>query len=231
MLEIPDPSPSIREKAASDSRAIYLQIREGIFNGLFTPGTRLPTERQLAQKFGAARNTVRSSLERLVAEGLIVRQVGRGTYVAESANPERSQQEEFTLAELLEARLLFEPNLPDLVVERATESDLAHMDACLEFMREATSWSDYKEAKYALHIAIARASHNRFIISIFEQILASRRRAGWNAPGPRLLPEVREAAWRENREIIDHLRNGNAAAAREAIRNYLLRILSVTGTF
>jgi len=47
------------------------------------PGTPLPSERELAERFGVARMTVRGQLERLVHRGLVYRQPGRGTFVAE----------------------------------------------------------------------------------------------------------------------------------------------------
>lgn len=224
---------SIRAKSEADSQAIYRDLKAAIRNGAFEAGSRLPTERTLATRFGAARNTVRKTMNQLAQEGLIVRQVGRGTFVsAEKASEERADPEEFSLGELLEARLLFEPSLPDLVVERATASDLAAMERSLAAMRRAESWTEFKEAKYGLHMAIATASQNRFIVVIFEQIVASRRRAGWGRPGghPAPVSVVREAAFRDNAEIVEALKAGNGAAARELIRNYLLRTLSAASS-
>ena len=231
MFDATPESEGIRAKAARDSLNIYGEVRAAIVNGAFPAGSRLPTERELATRFSAARNTVRRTMGRLAEEGLIVRHVGRGTFVADDV-ARHAPQDEYTLAELLEARLLFEPNLPDLVVERVTPPDVAAMEESLAAMRDADSWAGFKEAKYALHLAIARASHNRFIVAIFEQILASRRRAGWGRPGAHRGPlsAVREAAFRENVEIIDALKARNAEAAREAISTYLVRTLSAAGS-
>lgn len=215
----------IREKSEHDVRAIYQDIKKQITDGGLEEGSRLPTERALATQFGAARNTVRKTMNLLVEEGLIERHVGRGTFVAARSAP---PADNFMLTELLEARLLFEPNLPDLVVERATPDHIADMERCLDMMRSAKSWVDFKEAKYALHLAIARASCNRFIVSIFEQILASRRLAHWGLKEGRAAPAsaVREIAWSENMQIVEALKAGDADAARDAIRLYLLRTLS-----
>ncbi|MBB4053949.1 DNA-binding FadR family transcriptional regulator [Devosia subaequoris] len=214
---------NVRAKSELDSQLIYRELKSGIMDGSYAAGSRLPTERALAEHFDAARNSVRKTLNLLEDEGLIVRHVGRGTFVRSAP-----AQDEFTLAELLEARLLFEPNLPDLVVERITPELIAEMEEALERVRDAESWDQFKEAKYALHMAIARGSRNRFIISIFEQIIASRRRAGWGRPGQQLSPVlvVRESAYRDNLVILDALRAGDADKAREAIRDYLLRMLS-----
>lgn len=58
-------------------------LREGIRSGVFRPGDPIPPESHLSQKFGVSRTTVRQALSRLVYEGLITRQRGRGSFVAE----------------------------------------------------------------------------------------------------------------------------------------------------
>jgi len=232
MLDLTSETEGIRAKAARDSLTIYGEVRDAIVNGAFPAGSRLPTERELAVRFQAARNTVRRTMGKLADEGLIIRHVGRGTFVADDVRAAQAPAQEYSLSELLEARLLFEPHLPDLVVERATAADIAAMEASLVAMRQAESWSDFKEAKYALHLSIAHASHNRFIVSIFEQIVASRRRAGWDRPGghPVPLSAVREAAFQENADIVEALKSRDAKAAGDAVRTYLVRTLSVAGS-
>ena len=232
MLNNPSHNRGVRAKAQDDAIAIYREIREAIVKGSLPAGSRLPTERELALRFGAARNTVRKTMGRLAEEGLIVRHVGRGTFVSDNGKVVQPPASEFSLGELLEARLLFEPYLVDLVVERATSADYEAMQKSLDAMRVASSWAEFKEAKYALHLAIARASQNRFVIAMFEQILASRRRTGWSRPGghSNLLSAVREAAYLENVDIVDALRSHDGDGARAAIRNYLMRTLAAAGS-
>lgn len=221
---------STRLKSDSDSQAIYQSLRSSIVEGRLRSGTRLPTERALASRFGAARNTVRKTMNQLVDEGLIIRHVGRGTFVARDhakGAAVAADEAQFSLGELLEARLMFEPMLAELVAERASSEDLAGLSAYLEALRNAATWTEFKEAKYALHLAIVRASRNSFLISVFETIIASRRKAGWGRPGGHPLPisAVREAAARDNAAIVEALRKRDAAAARELISTYLLRTL------
>jgi GntR family transcriptional repressor for pyruvate dehydrogenase complex len=224
-----------RLKSDSDSQAIYQSLRSSIVEGRLGSGTRLPTERALASSFGAARNTVRKTMTLLVNEGMIVRHVGRGTFVARNvpkAAKSSGKAPEFSLAELLEARLMFEPMLAELVVERASDTDLASLSAYLEALRNASNWTEFKEAKYALHLAIVRATRNSFLIATFETIITARRKAGWGRPGKVPLPigAVREQAARDNAAIVEALRQRNGAAARELIRAYLLRTLMSVST-
>ncbi|MFC7400016.1 FadR/GntR family transcriptional regulator [Chelatococcus sp. GCM10030263] len=227
MDESRGPAPNIRARSEAESRALYLRIKSAISEGRFLPGTRLPTERALSAEYGVARNTVRKTMARLMREGLILREVGRGTFVAEKPEAQPAAGE-FSLPELFEARLLFEPALVDLVIERATETDFATFDAALAAMEQADNWAAYKEAKYALHLAIARASRNRFIIHMVETILTSRRAAGWGRPGGHHTPlaMVRQTACRDNAAIVAALRARDAATARDLMRDYLVRTLA-----
>jgi DNA-binding FadR family transcriptional regulator len=161
--------------------------------------------------------------------------VGRGTFVAETilangnvASHESAQN--YPLSELLEARLLFEPQLAALAAERATDADLLSLTGHLEALRSAGSWVEFKEAKYALHMSIARASRNRFLEHVFEQIVASRRREGWVRPASHMVSfaMLRDAAVRDNAAIIEALQTRNGDLARQLICEYLQRTLMST---
>lgn len=86
----------------SDSRPLYTQIcgelREGIKEGVFLPGTRLPSTRRLADALEVSRNTVIKAFDELRSEGYLVSQVGSGTYVAESL-PEHHTQAQLTASD------------------------------------------------------------------------------------------------------------------------------------
>jgi GntR family transcriptional regulator len=74
---------------AGSPKLKYVQVRDYL-RGLLAdadPGTVVPSERELVQRFGVARMTVRQAVDALVAEGLLERSPGRGTFVAEPALP------------------------------------------------------------------------------------------------------------------------------------------------
>ncbi len=69
--------------AETKSRTLYLRLREQITSGALAPGSRLPSEPSLAREQGISRVTVRRALDALASDGLIRRQVGAGTFIAE----------------------------------------------------------------------------------------------------------------------------------------------------
>jgi DNA-binding transcriptional regulator YhcF (GntR family) len=69
------------------ARRVYASVRDRIARGDWTPGMRLPSHRELAIEFGVAPLTVRQVLGQLESEGLVSREVGRGTFVRERSGP------------------------------------------------------------------------------------------------------------------------------------------------
>ncbi len=65
---------------------IYYQlkniVKDDIESGALKPGTALPSEREYSERFGISRMTVRQALKELENEGLVVRERGRGSFVA-----------------------------------------------------------------------------------------------------------------------------------------------------
>ena len=71
-----------RSAPAALYRQLYDQLREAILSGRLSPGTRLPSTRELAGDLDIARNTVLNAFEQLYAESYLERRVGDGTYVS-----------------------------------------------------------------------------------------------------------------------------------------------------
>lgn len=68
-------------------RVIADTLRQEIESGEPAPGSQLPTEPELTERFNASRNTVRDAVKSLVAVGLVVTRPGQGTYVTERIDP------------------------------------------------------------------------------------------------------------------------------------------------
>ena len=71
-----------REGGEAMHRQLYSTFRTAILDGVFAPGTRLPSTRALADDLGVSRTTVLQAFERLVSEGYATARSGAGTRVA-----------------------------------------------------------------------------------------------------------------------------------------------------
>jgi DNA-binding transcriptional regulator YhcF (GntR family) len=69
------------------ARRVHAALRDRIARGDWPPGARIPSHRELAAEFGVAPLTVRQVLGQLESEGLVSREVGRGTFVREPGGP------------------------------------------------------------------------------------------------------------------------------------------------
>jgi DNA-binding FadR family transcriptional regulator len=207
--------------------ALLRHIRDGIASGRWRPGDRLPTERDLAQRFGLARNTLRRRLDALAAEGAIVRMVGSGTYVAEPPASARPLEISSAVvgaspAEVMEFRLLLEPQVVDLAAARATAADFARMEECLAEGERAATVPAFEEWDGALHRAIVAAGRNGIATAVYEAVDAVRRQAAWGALKERTLtPERRRLYEAHHRAVVASLRDRDPAAARAALREHL----------
>jgi GntR family transcriptional regulator len=72
---------------STDSRPLYAQVREQLVerirSGVWKPGQLIPSEFDIAAEFGVSQGTARKAIGALAAEGLVMRQQGRGTFVVE----------------------------------------------------------------------------------------------------------------------------------------------------
>lgn len=203
-------------------------ILQGIAAGALRPRQKLPTERQLSCDFSKPRSAVRKSLLILEAEGYVLRHVGRGTFVTDESpawtgNP-RGAEPDVSPAELLDARLVFEPSLVPLVTGNATSADFRRMEQVLSAAAAASTLDAYEEQDDAFHFAIATATHNNFLIRIALTFSAARRNAAWGQLKQRsgALVSTRRAEVREEHlGIFEALRERDESLARDRMHAHL----------
>lgn len=90
-----------REPGQVAYQALAADLREEIASGRFTPDRRMPTEAELSESYGVSRQTVRRALQDLVAEGLVFRVRGRGTYATQASPDGRFLQSVGSIDDLL----------------------------------------------------------------------------------------------------------------------------------
>ncbi|KAF1020663.1 MAG: HTH-type transcriptional regulator LutR [Paracidovorax wautersii] len=216
---------------------VYRAILQAIRDGALKAGDKLPNERLLSVQFATSRSTVRHALAMMDTQGLVVRKVGSGTYLRETVLqlldaadlPVAAHHESVpTYMEILEGRLLFEPAMVALSASRADAGDFARMRQHLAVVRDAPRWIDFKEGIYGVHLAIFKATKNRFLIQVFETVISDRRAVDYDGrngvQGP-VSPLVREQTLRELGEIVDALEARDGKLAASLTQDYFTRIL------
>jgi len=148
-----------------------------ISDGTFTPGCKLPPERELAQRFRVNRSSLRQALKVLQIMGVLSQRVGDGTYLNTNASKILHEPMEFLMLmgdisqeELFEGRLIVESELAARAAERATAEDLAVLRRAITDMANSQSDQARLDADVAFHEAIFRASGNRVCQLIFTVI-------------------------------------------------------------
>lgn len=213
-----------------DAEALRAVLRRELLSGRWRDGDRLPTERELGERHGLARNTVRRALQALEGEGLIVRHVGRGTFKAAGAAPAPDTMglggiAGASPADILECRLAFEPELAPLVVARASQADLDRLDECLRNADAAEDVAGFETWDAALHDAIAVATRNQAIIVMARALARVRLQAEWGQLKARSMTVERRARLQaEHRAIVGAFRCRDKAGARARLREHLLHV-------
>jgi len=157
---------------------LILRFQQLLSDGVLTPGTKLPPERELAAHFKVARSSLRQALKVLEIMGVITQKVGDGSYLNRDASSVLAVPMEFlfllddtSVQELTELRFLMEPALAAKAAERATSDDIA-------LLRQSITDLEHSErdrvklvaSDLLFHRAIFQASGNRLIGRLFHTI-------------------------------------------------------------
>ncbi|NKB37795.1 MAG: FCD domain-containing protein [Gammaproteobacteria bacterium] len=217
---------NVREASQHKVDEIIQYITEQIDKGVWNSGDKLPTEKALIQQFSAARNTVRKGLAILEDKKIIVRHVGRGTFVrddqADTNTAELVAWSEASPSEINETRILLEPTIAELVVSRATQTDINYAKTCLDGTLSAKTLEKYEYWDAQLHATIIKASKNNMLTNIYQAIHHARQRVEWHELKRRSLNEERRKNYdKEHTQIVDSLTRRDAVALRQALKSHL----------
>lgn len=211
------------------AQALRQTLLHGLQSGRWSPGERLPTERELCERYGVGRSALRRVLREFKASGFIEQTVGSGTYVAERVQerlPARaSAASAISPAELMEARLLFEPLLVDLVVSKATAADFEALEECCRQGEAAPTLAEFEHWDGALHQRLAEATHNAFFVSVFQLATEARERGEWGLLKQKsVTPERRARYEQEHRALVQALKQRDADTARQRLAEHLANV-------
>ena len=189
----------------------------------------MPTEKQLAERFGVSRTVIREAVSRLKADGSVETRQGAGAFV--SANPganafklaHGAPPDTRDLTHILELRITVETAAAELAARRRTKEDIETMHSHWERMDEAVRQkADRSVLDGCFHGSIGAATHNpyirRFIEFLGHQFAETRRRT-WSAEGHRV--GMPAEANREHERIFRAIAAGDPWAARHTAAAHL----------
>ena len=207
---------------------ITRKLLDYLLSGAVEPGSKIPSERQLAEALGVGRSAVREAIKSLSLLGLLDGRQGDGTYLSRSGSDLLPRViewglllEEPRIMDLLEARAEVEIVVAGLAAARAGEQEIATLRERLDAMRAAGEDVDaYVEADIAFHLEIARASGNEVFVNLLTSLRSLLR--VW---ADRVLHHAGEtsSSLAMHEPIADAIAAGDADAARAAMKAHMER--------
>lgn len=210
--------------------AIAEKIREQIDAGMHKPGSRLPSESDLARNMRVARSSVRTALQRLEAHGVVEGKRGVGWHVRRAAplgadgSAGLLANRRYSLADLMEVRIGLEGLAASIAAVRITDGEIDDIVKFNQQHDEAGQADDHDEllrTDVAFHEAIVRASRNDLLFETYQQVVAELTEWRYRSYGDRGVP-LRSA--REHAKVVRFLRNHDPSGARAAMNGHLHRL-------
>jgi GntR family transcriptional repressor for pyruvate dehydrogenase complex len=218
---------------AVEKRRAYQDVVEQILalikNETLKKGDQLPTERDLTETFKVSRTTVREAIRSLESMKLVESRQGNGTYVLLSGKEIEVQNlctalfhDEDDLREIFHVRNIIEPHIAQLAAERATPAEIQKLEEIVEQHENYLgSVSQTIDTDTAFHMALAGAARNRvmsrLVHALIDLLAESRKEV--------LQSDLRALeSLRGHKLVLDAIKAGDAAAAREAMRRHLQQI-------
>jgi DNA-binding FadR family transcriptional regulator len=208
---------------------IVTRVQKEILDGRWVPGQALPPERELAERWGVNRTSLKYALVRMEEVGLIRTKHGVGSIVQDVARdggadllkylvgPEE-QPDLLFLREILESRVYIAGAFAALAARRRTKKDIVELTGILEEL--AKKISDSAEAQRIENLfmrALARAGQNRVFVFVTNSVSAA-----YKLDLATYAEPFRDGPWleRELRAILDAVVEGDEATARYATEEY-----------
>jgi DNA-binding FadR family transcriptional regulator len=217
---------------ANDKRlyqSVQAKMQRLIDSGEFPVGGRLPPERELAERFGVSRPTIREAIIALEALGQVQAKTGSGIYVLERHAVGNESLEHISPFELTETRALVEGEAAALAASLINEEELAELRQSLDDMAAENEEGDLAsgDADRHFHEVIAYATRNAMLVRIIEQLWHVRNNAPQVFHAYKAICEQDGATRVEEHKVIyDALARRDANGARAAMHEHFARILN-----
>lgn len=221
-------------KSLQRSEKLYIRIAEeinhSIINGDFSPGEKLPPEREISSQLGASRASVREALAVLEMLGVVEIKVGDGSYVKKERNNFRLDIEEIKKSspfELIEARYLIESIIVELAIDRATDKHIKVLEKNVNDLKEIVDDDEKNDRFFKLgvqfHKEIALITNNDVLIKISEGLVQEDTHPLWKHLNQKVLlsKDARVHQIQEHEEVLEAIKSKDKEKAKNAMLHHL----------
>ncbi len=226
-------SPEFKVKRITTSGTLADRVCDALtllINGEdFPPGSRLPSELKMADRFGVSRTVIREAVSRLKSEGLVESRQGSGVFVRDRnmdapfrIDP-NTMESIHSVLQVVELRLSLEGEIAALAAKRRTREQMGAIKRALKQIEIAESeGKDGVEPDIEFHRSIAVATGNPHFLALIEflftfLIKATKMTRNYEATKAILSLQVKE----EHQRIVDAISRQDAEAARAAARQHM----------
>ena len=202
-------------------------LRTRIDSGEWDDSRRLPNERNLAAEYKVARNTMRSAIKTIASEGLVSREVGRGTFLRIELTGLLQELTGVSPIDMMAVRQILEPRAAAMAAANASASDLHDIAASHSASLEAFDIEAFEHYDAELHQGIFAATRNELLTRLHAILRLIRNQELWRDIKRRSFsPQRRLVYCREHKAIVDALLRRDATAAASAMRAHLETVSS-----
>lgn len=216
------------ERSGTLSSQVTVHLEKLIVDHQLAPGGRLPTERELAERFAVSRTVIREAVRGLVAKGMLEVNPGSGTIIRRPTSAHVSQtigrflqggQRDFKSENVTAVRRLLEVEIAGLAAERRTDDDLVALRKILdEYAGVLGNREEFIKWDVSFHLRLAAATQNELLVLLLESIsgiMNKVREIGYAVPG------ANERALRFHTAIFKQVELGSRDGARQAMREHI----------
>ncbi len=206
---------------------VAARLKKRVLEGFYGFEERLPAERQLAEEFNVSRGTLRSALDLLEQQNLVVRKMGSGTFISYQKPEENDEIASLTSPlEMIEVRIAIEPQMVRLAIANASSRDLEALhDALLACESCEGDVERFARADTTFHMTLAHCTKNKLMFWLYERISQVRSNSQWQTVKNSLLTQQRIDDYnRQHRAIYEAIIARDTQAAVKIIKSHLYGI-------
>ena len=208
-------------------RKIFDEISNLIDTGEYPAGSKLPSERELAEHFKVSRPTIREAIIALEAKEEVSVKAGSGVYVLGNNLINDDFSREISAFELLEARVLLEGEAAALAAQMRTTEELAALaEALSNIEQEDIEDNTSAGADRQFHTIIAQATHNRVILKQIQFLWDIQENLDHiKAAHQSVCIKERDSRITDHKAIYNAIKDGDSNSARETMRGHFKDLL------